>query len=70
MHLYKYIFLWYQIPVSAIHVGYVFVWLSLLVFFVLIKINFYSVILENGIKLNLSVTDTPGFGDQIDNNNW
>lgn len=28
-----------------------------------------STIQENGVKLNLTVTDTPGFGDRIDNSN-
>lgn len=25
---------------------------------------------EKGIKLRLSIIDTPGFGDAIDNNEW
>nr|BAE01428.1 unnamed protein product [Macaca fascicularis] len=28
------------------------------------------VIEEKGVKLKLTVTDTPGFGDQINNDNW
>lgn len=30
----------------------------------------FKVIEENGVQLKLSVTDTPGFGDQIDNDQW
>ena len=29
-----------------------------------------AAIVEEGIRLNLTVTDTPGFGDRIDNTNW
>ena len=29
----------------------------------------FQVIEENGVKLTLSVTDTPGFGDQVNNDN-
>lgn len=29
-----------------------------------------TVIEENGVKLKLTVTDTPGFGDQINNDKW
>ncbi len=29
-----------------------------------------SVIEENGVRLKLTVTDTPGFGDHINNENW
>ena len=29
-----------------------------------------TVIEEKGVKLKLTVTDTPGFGDQINNDNW
>ena len=35
-----------------------------------LNFHFIQVILENGIKLLLSVTDTPGFGDLIDNSDW
>lgn len=28
------------------------------------------VIEEKGVKMKLTVTDTPGFGDQINNENW
>lgn len=31
---------------------------------------FPTVIEENGVKLKLTVTDTPGFGDQINNDKW
>lgn len=29
-----------------------------------------TVIQEKGVKMKLTVTDTPGFGDQINNDNW
>ena len=29
-----------------------------------------TVIEEKGVKLKLTVTDTPGFGDQINNDKW
>jgi len=25
---------------------------------------------ENGVQLRLTVVDTPGFGDAVDNSNW
>ena len=25
---------------------------------------------ENGVRLELTVVDTPGFGDVVDNTNW
>lgn len=28
------------------------------------------VIEEDGVRVKLSVTDTPGFGDQLDNSKW
>ena len=28
------------------------------------------VIVENGVKLRLNIVDTPGYGDQINNENW
>ena len=28
------------------------------------------VIEEKGLRLKLTVTDTPGFGDHVDNTNW
>ena len=30
----------------------------------------YAVIVENGVKLRLNIVDTPGYGDQINNENW
>jgi septin family protein len=29
-----------------------------------------SVIVENGVKLRLNIVDTPGYGDQVNNENW
>ena len=29
-----------------------------------------TVVDEGGVRVRLSITDTPGFGDQIDNSNW
>ena len=29
-----------------------------------------QVLQENGVKLVVSITDTPGFGDQVNNDNW
>jgi len=35
------------------------------------KISFsFSVIEEKGVRLKLTITDTPGFGDQINNESW
>lgn len=31
---------------------------------------FFSVITENGVKLRLNIVDTPGYGDQINNEGW
>lgn len=28
------------------------------------------VIEENGVRLKLTITDTPGYGDQVNNENW
>ena len=28
------------------------------------------VLKENGVQLRLTVVDTPGFGDAVDNSNW
>ena len=28
------------------------------------------VIEENGIRLRLNIVDTPGYGDQVNNENW
>ena len=30
----------------------------------------FAVIVENGVKLRLNIVDTPGYGDQINNENW
>lgn len=30
----------------------------------------FSVIVENGVKLRLNIVDTPGYGDQVNNENW
>ena len=30
----------------------------------------HAVIVENGVKLRLNIVDTPGFGDQVNNENW
>lgn len=30
----------------------------------------YKVIAENGVKLRLNIVDTPGYGDQVNNENW
>ena len=30
----------------------------------------YIVIVENGVKLRLNIVDTPGYGDQVNNENW
>ena len=37
---------------------------------VLIKNIFFLVIEEKGVRLKLTITDTPGFGDQINNESW
>lgn len=29
-----------------------------------------AVIVENGVKLRLNIVDTPGYGDQVNNENW
>lgn len=29
-----------------------------------------AVISENGVKLRLNIVDTPGYGDQINNEGW
>lgn len=31
---------------------------------------FFLVLEEGGVKMKLTVIDTPGFGDQINNENW
>ena len=30
----------------------------------------FVVIVENGVKLRLNIVDTPGYGDQVNNENW
>ena len=30
----------------------------------------HVVIVENGVRLRLNIVDTPGYGDQINNENW
>jgi hypothetical protein len=30
----------------------------------------FSVIVEKGVKLRLNIVDTPGYGDQVNNENW
>lgn len=30
----------------------------------------FPVIAENGVKLRLNIVDTPGYGDQVNNENW
>lgn len=35
------------------------------------KVETIKVLLkENGVNLTLTVVDTPGFGDAVDNSNW
>lgn len=34
------------------------------------KLIFYTDIEEKGVRMKLTVIDTPGFGDQINNENW
>lgn len=29
-----------------------------------------SVIEENGVRLRLNIVDTPGYGDQVNNDRW
>ena len=29
-----------------------------------------AVIVENGVRLRLNIVDTPGYGDQINNEGW
>ena len=33
-------------------------------------IDILSVIVENGVRLRLNIVDTPGYGDQINNEGW
>jgi len=35
-----------------------------------IRRNTFIVIVENGVKLRLNIVDTPGYGDQVNNENW
>ena len=30
----------------------------------------YAVIEENGVQLRLNIVDTPGYGDQVNNEGW
>lgn len=30
----------------------------------------HIVIEENGVRLRLNIVDTPGYGDQVNNENW
>jgi len=30
----------------------------------------YVVIEENGVRLRLNIVDTPGYGDQVNNDRW
>lgn len=34
------------------------------------RLSFSVVVEEKGVKMKLTVIDTPGFGDQINNENW
>lgn len=31
---------------------------------------FFTVLEEGGVKMKLTIVDTPGFGDQINNDSW
>lgn len=31
---------------------------------------YYLVIEENGVRLRLNIIDTPGYGDQVNNEDW
>lgn len=42
----------------------------LLQLLLLIKLFLCSDIEEKGVRMKLTVIDTPGFGDQINNENW
>ena len=33
-------------------------------------LNVPSVIVENGVRLRLNIVDTPGYGDNVNNENW
>ena len=34
------------------------------------KLILSLVIVENGVRLRLNIVDTPGYGDQVNNENW
>jgi septin family protein len=34
------------------------------------EVTLRTVIVENGVKLRLNIVDTPGYGDQVNNENW
>jgi septin family protein len=34
------------------------------------SLSLFVVITENGVRLRLNIVDTPGYGDQVDNENW
>ena len=34
------------------------------------RIGTCVVITENGVRLRLNIVDTPGYGDQVNNENW
>ena len=38
--------------------------------FTVVLIISLTVIVENGVKLRLNIVDTPGYGDQVNNENW
>lgn len=33
-------------------------------------VSVFAVLEEGGVKMKLTIIDTPGFGDQINNENW
>jgi septin family protein len=35
-----------------------------------VLLSLFIVITENGVRLRLNIVDTPGYGDQVDNENW
>jgi len=34
------------------------------------RVSLDVVITENGVRLRLNIVDTPGYGDQVNNENW
>lgn len=34
------------------------------------RVTLDIVITENGVRLRLNIVDTPGYGDQVNNENW